>query len=156
MQLDVAPPFVVVKPVAGERAYYDLADEDAPWELLDGRLVMSPVSYRHEQILRVLLTLLSGWLDERGGPTVLGSRYPLRLDPRWSPEPDPLVVTDEHGDRITEQRLEGPADEHPRDLAGLATDRQRALRPARCRGQLPHRAAQRRLDPLGSPARIQD
>lgn len=34
----------------------------------------------------------------------------MRLDPRWSPEPDLLVVTDLHRDRITAQRLEGPAD----------------------------------------------
>jgi hypothetical protein len=25
-----------------EQEFYDLADEDTPWELLDGRLVMSP------------------------------------------------------------------------------------------------------------------
>jgi Uma2 family endonuclease len=110
MQLDVEPPFLLVKPVADERAFYDLADEDAPWELLDGRLVMSPASDEHEDLFRFLLTLLSGWLDERGGGVVRGSRYPMRLDPRWSPEPDLLVVTDPHLDRITAQRLEGPAD----------------------------------------------
>ncbi len=110
MQLDVAPPFLLVKPVSGERDYYDLADEDAPWELLDGRLVMSPASDRHEDLFRFVLTLLSGWLDERGGAVVRGSRYPMRLDPRWSPEPDLMVVTDAHRERITAQRLEGPAD----------------------------------------------
>ncbi|MGH8909698.1 MAG: Uma2 family endonuclease [Egibacteraceae bacterium] len=110
MQLDVEPPFVLVKPVPDERAFYDLADEDAPWELLDGRLVMSPASDGHEDLFRFLLTLFSGWLDERGGGVVRGSRYPMRLDPRWSPEPDLLVVTDAHLDRITRQRLEGPAD----------------------------------------------
>jgi len=110
MQLDVAPPFVLVKPVNGERDYYDLADEDSPWELLDERLVMSPASDRHEVLFRFLLTLFSGWLDERGGAVVRGSRYPMRLDPRWSPEPDLMVVTDAHRERITAQRLEGPAD----------------------------------------------
>lgn len=110
MQLDVAPPFVVSKPATDEREFYDLADEDAPWELLDGRLVMSPASNRHEDLFRFLLTLLSGWVDERGGAVVRGSRYPMRLDPRWSPEPGLLVVTDAHADRITPTRLEGPAD----------------------------------------------
>jgi Uma2 family endonuclease len=110
MQLDVAPPFVLVKPVRGERDYYDLADEDFPWELLDGRLVMSPASDRHEDLFGFLSTLLRGWLDERGGAVVRGSRYPMRLDPRWSPEPDLMVVTDAHRERITAQRLEGPAD----------------------------------------------
>ncbi len=71
---------------------------------------MSPASDRHEDLFRFLLTLLSAWLDERGGGVVRGSRYPMRLDPRWSPEPDLLVVTDAHRDRMTAQRLEGPAD----------------------------------------------
>lgn len=34
----------------------------------------------------------------------------LRLDERWSPEPDLLVVRDEHRHRMGPQRLEGPAD----------------------------------------------
>ncbi|MGH8929194.1 MAG: Uma2 family endonuclease [Egibacteraceae bacterium] len=99
------------------------------------------------------MTLLSAWLDEqRRGAIVRGSRYPMRLDPRWSPEPDLLVVTDAHRDRITAQRLEGPADLvieiasdgdpgfdereklpryraagiHSRDLVGLAADVQGA------------------------------
>ncbi|MGQ0466074.1 MAG: Uma2 family endonuclease [Sporichthyaceae bacterium] len=110
MTLDVVPPFVLIKPVAGEHEFYELLDEDSPWELLDGRLVMSPASRRHEDLFTFLVTLLRGWVDERGGGVVLGSRYPMRLDPRWSPEPDVLVVTDEHRDRIGPQRLDGPAD----------------------------------------------
>lgn len=34
----------------------------------------------------------------------------MRLDARWSPEPDVLVVTEAHRDRIGPQRLDGPAD----------------------------------------------
>lgn len=71
---------------------------------------MSAASQRHAELFRFLLTLLSGWLDERGGGVVLGSRYPMRLDARWSPEPDLLVVSDAHRDRLTPQRPEGPAD----------------------------------------------
>jgi Uma2 family endonuclease len=108
--LELEPPFLVSKPAASEAELYDRADEDSPWELLDGRLVMSPASRRHETVFLFLSTLLRGWLDERGGGVVLGSRYPMRLDPRWSPEPDVVVVTDAHRERITEQRLEGPAD----------------------------------------------
>jgi Uma2 family endonuclease len=110
VQLDVEPPFVLVKPVDDEHDFYDLLDEDAPWELLDGRIVMTPASDRHEDLFRFLLTVVSGWLDERGGGVVRGSRYPMRLDPRWSPEPDLLVVTDPHRGRITPKCLEGPAD----------------------------------------------
>lgn len=108
--IDVEAPFVVTKPVADEREFYDLLDEDAPWELLDGSLVMSPASNRHEDLFSFLNVLLRAWLDERGGGVVRGSRYPMRLDPRWSPEPDLLVVTAAHLGRITPQCLEGPAD----------------------------------------------
>ena len=110
MQLDVEPPFVLFKPVDDERAYYDGLDEDSPWELLGGRLAMSPASERHEDLFRFLLTLFSGHLDERGGAVVRGSRYPMRLDPQWSPEPELLVVTDANRHRMTSRRLEGPGD----------------------------------------------
>jgi hypothetical protein len=33
----------------------------------------------------------------------------MRLDPRWAPEPDRLVVPDASLHRMTPQRLEGPA-----------------------------------------------
>lgn len=56
------------------------------------------------------MTLLSTFLDERKGGVVRGSRYPMRLDERWSPEPDLLVVLDGRRHLMTRQRLEGPAD----------------------------------------------
>jgi Uma2 family endonuclease len=110
MLVELEPPFMVSKPAESEAELYDLADEDSPWEFLDGRLVMSPASDRHENLFRFLLTLVSAWLDERGGGVVRGSRYPMRLDPRWSPEPELLVVTDGHRERMGEKYLEGPAD----------------------------------------------
>lgn len=103
-------PFLLVKPCVDEQEFYASADEDSPWELIDGRLVMSPASDRHEDIFRFLMTLLSTSLDRRGGGVVRGSRYPMRLDERWSPEPDMLVVLDAHLERLGAQRLEGPAD----------------------------------------------
>jgi Uma2 family endonuclease len=84
--------------------------EDSDWEYLDGRLVMSPASNRHEDLFRFLLTLLSLYLDDRGGAAVRGSRYPMRLDERWSPEPDLLVVRDERRHLMMAKFLDGPAD----------------------------------------------
>lgn len=110
MRLDLEPPYLVIKPGVSEAEFYLLAGEDSDWEYLDGRLVMSPASERHEDLFRFLLTLLSGFLDERGGGVVRGSRYPMRLDERWSPEPDLLVVREDQRHRLTPQRLEGPAD----------------------------------------------
>jgi Uma2 family endonuclease len=72
MRLDVEPPFVLVKPLDDERAYYDGLDEDSSWELLGGRLVASPASERHEDLFCFLLTLLRAYLDERGAPSCAG------------------------------------------------------------------------------------
>jgi Uma2 family endonuclease len=109
--LTVEPPFLLVKPFVTEEEFYRDATEDSDWEYLDGRLIMhSPASNWHEDCFRFLLTLLSGYLDERGGAVVRGSRYPMRLDKRWSPEPDLLVVRDERRHLMAKNRLEGPAD----------------------------------------------
>lgn len=111
MQINLEPPYLIVKPSLSEEEFYRLADEDSDWEYLDGRIVMhSPASDQHEDIFRFLLTLLSAYLDERKGAVVRGSRYPMRLDASWSPEPDILVVREHHRHLMTPRRLEGPAD----------------------------------------------
>jgi Uma2 family endonuclease len=110
MHLQDEPPSVLIKPGVREDEFYALTGEDSDWEYLDGRLVLSPASDRHEDLFRFLLTLLSVYLDERGGGVVRGSRYPMRLDERWSPEPDLFVVRDEKRPLLTPQRLDGPAD----------------------------------------------
>ena len=110
MQVSVDPPYLIVKP-GSEDEFYTLSGEDSDWEYLDGRIIMhSPASDRHEDIFRFLLTLLSAFLDERGGAVVRGSRYPMRLDKRWSPEPDLLVVRQSRRHLMSSLRLEGPAD----------------------------------------------
>lgn len=111
VELDLEPPYLIVKPGLSEDDFYRLADEDSDWEYLDGRIVMhSPASNRHEDLFRFLLTLLSAYLDERGGAEVRGSRYPMRLDAHWSPEPDLMVVRAARRHLMTPRRLEGPAD----------------------------------------------
>ena len=111
MQISLEPPYLIIKPGITEDEFYRLAGEDSDWEYLDGRVVMhSPASDRHEDIFRFFLTLLSAFLGERGGAVVRGSRYPMRLDKRWSPEPDLLVVLEERRHLMTSLCLEGPAD----------------------------------------------
>jgi len=110
MLIDLDPPFVLIKPAIGEEEFYANEGEDGDWEYLDGRLVMSPASDLHEALFGFLLFLLQGFLDARGGAVVRGSRYPMRLDDRWSPEPDLMVIRDENRRRMTSRRLEGPAD----------------------------------------------
>jgi len=109
--MTIEPPFLLVKPNVTEEEFYRDATEDSDWEYLDGRLIMhSPASRWHEDCLGFLLFLLRGYLDQRGGAVVLGSRYPMRLDERWSPEPDLLVVTDERQHLLGKSRMNGPAD----------------------------------------------
>jgi Uma2 family endonuclease len=110
MLVDLDPPFVLIRPAVSEAEFYAQEGEDSDWEYLDGRLVMSPSSDRHEALFGFLLSLLHFFLDVRGGGVVRGSRYPMRLDERWSPEPDVMVVREEHRHRMTAKRLEGPAD----------------------------------------------
>lgn len=111
MQISLDPPYLIVRPGFGEDEFYRLAGEDSDWEYLDGRIIMhSPASERHENIFCFLLTLLRVFLDETRGAEVRGSRYPMRLDASWSPEPDILVVRESRRHLMTPQRLEGPAD----------------------------------------------
>jgi Uma2 family endonuclease len=111
MHIDIEPPYLVVKPGLSEDDFYRLADEDSNWEFLDGRIVMhSPASSRHEDLFLFLACLFRLFTEERGGAVVRGSRYPMRLDPEWSPEPDILVVRDSRRHLLTRRCLEGPAD----------------------------------------------
>jgi Uma2 family endonuclease len=111
MHVDIEPPYLVVKPDMTEADFYRLANEDSDWEYLDGRIVMhSPASNRHEDLFRFLLTLISAFLDAKGGGVVRGSRYPMRLDPRWSPEPDLLIVRERRRHLLKRKHLAGRAD----------------------------------------------
>jgi Uma2 family endonuclease len=111
MDIALEPPYLIVKPFVSEDEFYRDAHEDSDWEYLDGRLVMhSPASDRHEDLFSFLMTLVRGYLDARRVGIVRGSRYPMRLDPRWSPEPDLLVVRQTRRHLLGANRLEGAAD----------------------------------------------
>lgn len=102
---------MLIKPGVSEEQFYRWADEDSNWEYLDGRIIVhSPASYSHEDLFAWFLVLLRSVCEAQEAGVVLGSRFPMRLDERWSPEPDLLFVREEHRDRIGPQRLEGPAD----------------------------------------------
>ena len=111
MDITLEPPYLIIKPFVSEEQFYRDGDEDSNWEYLDGRLVMhSPASDRHEALFSFLMALVRNYLDVRRTAIVRGSRYPMRLDPRWSPEPDLLVVRGERRHLLGPTRLEGPAD----------------------------------------------
>ena len=110
-QIFLEPPYLIIKPDATEEDFYRCADEDLNAEFLNGRIVMySPASNLHEDLFSFIMTLLRMWLDASGQGIVRGSRFPMRLNPRWSPEPDLMVVRKERLHLVGKQRLEGPAD----------------------------------------------
>lgn len=56
MQINLEPPYLIVKPGISEEEFYRVADEDSDWEYLDGRILMhSLTSDQHENLFRFLL-----------------------------------------------------------------------------------------------------
>jgi len=79
--------------------------------LLDGVLVIhSPANQEHEDIFGYLYTIFRLFLEMTGNGKVLGSRFVMRLAPKWNPEPDIMVVKPEKCNNLKDGYLEGPAD----------------------------------------------
>lgn len=98
-------------PRISEDLFYAIADADSPYEYLDGTMVIrEPSSDVQEDLFSFLLTILRIFVEERGLGMALGSRYAMRLDEKWSPEPDLLVIREERRHLMTRLRLEGAAD----------------------------------------------
>jgi Uma2 family endonuclease len=102
-------PAAPTEQVLTENEFYTMG-EDCNYQFLGGELVMEPNSLLHEQVFAFLDRLVGLYLEERGGGIATGSRYPMRLDSKWSPEPDLMVVLDAKRHLLGQQRLEGPAD----------------------------------------------
>ena len=94
-----------------EDEFWKLSDEDTNYELIDGVLVIhSPASTEHEQIFSYLNRVLGFYVEEKEIGALLGSRLVMRLDPKWNPEPDLMLILSENRYRIKDTRVEGPAD----------------------------------------------
>ncbi len=92
--------------------YLDWLDEDtwAEWE--EGMIrILSPASYRHQQLATFLLRLLAAWAEETGAGIVIPAPFVMHLPAVPSArEPDLLFVARDHLDRLRDNTLEGPAD----------------------------------------------
>lgn len=94
-----------------EDEFWELSDEDSNYELIDGVLVIhSPASTEHEQIFSYLNRFLGFYVEEKGLGMLLGSRLVMRLEPKWNPEPDLMLILSENQHKIKETRVEGAAD----------------------------------------------
>ena len=97
-------------PGVSEEEYYAL-DHGVHYQYLGGDLVKEPVGLLQDALNVFLGALLREYVYARGaGALVTSAGFPMRLDPRWSPEPDVMVIGEERRHLVSRQRLEGPAD----------------------------------------------
>jgi Uma2 family endonuclease len=127
-------PFVI--PGVSEDDYYAL-EHGIHYQYLGGDLVKEPVGLLHDGLNVFLGALLREYVCARGaGALVTSAGFPMRLDPKWSPEPDVMVICEERRHLVSRRRLEGPADlvieiasySHPRIDLTLKLPRYREAR----------------------------
>lgn len=87
-------------------------DEDAHAEWVDGEVIFfMPPKTMHQRIGQFLAGLLSMYVQMLRLGEVLSAPLEMRAMPDGNArEPDILFVANEHRERLTERRLEGPAD----------------------------------------------
>ena len=79
-------------------------------EWVNGEVVpMTPVSPRHQQVALFLSALFQHFCEQRNAGRVLSAPVQMKLGDT-AREPDVMVLTPEHADRIKPSFVEGPAD----------------------------------------------
>ena len=94
-------------------AYLDWYDKETGrrGEWVDGEvIVFMPTTFRHEDLVGFLLTILRFIMAHRRLGVAVGSSYEVRTRDGAAREPDVTVVLNEHRGRITNRRLNGPPD----------------------------------------------
>ena len=103
--------YIILQPNVTEEEFFEFANEDTNCELIDGVLIIhSPASSEHENIFSFLMTIIRGYFDETKAGQVYGSRFVMRLNKNWNPEPDLLLISPENYQNIKNGYLDGPAD----------------------------------------------
>lgn len=87
-------------------------DESKHAEWVDGEVIIfMPPTTRHQQLVGFLYSLLLSYIQHFRLGEVIIAPYEMKTTPESnSREPDILFVANEHLDRLTEKKLEGPAD----------------------------------------------
>jgi Uma2 family endonuclease len=83
--------------------------QKAEW-ILGRAYLMSPITGQHNEINAFVYNLLVLYLNKTEGGKVRSDRFSMKLSETYAPEPDVLVVTPPHLERLTETALLGPAD----------------------------------------------
>lgn len=85
-------------------------DEDTHAEWVNGEvLLMSPISFEHQEVARFLLKILSEFVDARGAGVICYEPFQMRLA-NSSRSPDILFVSKANLHRLKETYLDGAAD----------------------------------------------
>lgn len=92
--------------------YLAWADEDKIVEWVDGEVIVHmPPKDRHQDVVIFLVSLLRFFADFFQLGKVRAAPFEMKLSPRGpAREPDILFVAQQHLDRLTEERVAGPAD----------------------------------------------
>ncbi len=103
--------YIILQPDVTEAEFWEYANEDMNCELINGVLVIhSPAPELHESIFKYLLTFFNIYLEKTGKGKVYGSRFVMRLSPKWNPEPDLMIILPNNYSRIQKNMVDGPAD----------------------------------------------
>jgi len=103
--------YIILKQDVSDEEFWEMSNEDSNYELIDGVLIIhSPASEEHEDLFRWLSAILSYYIDKNEIGKIYGSRFVMRLGPKWNPEPDLMIILQDNYDRITSNYLNGPAD----------------------------------------------
>ncbi len=105
--LKLAPPGKLT-----EEEFVAWCDEDTRAEWVDGEVIMmSPASFRHNDLTGWLTGLLRLFIEHHGLGVVVGPEFQIRLAQEQSRRvPDILFVTGDRCDLLQENHLEGPPD----------------------------------------------
>lgn len=92
--------------------YYAWADEDTHAEWVDGEVIVHmPPFDIHQTLLNFLNRLLAEYIEFEGLGVVFIAPFEMRLPAQKSArQPDILVIRRENLDRLSRERLDGPAD----------------------------------------------
>ncbi len=90
---------------------YQQLPEGAPYELIQGQLVMTPApSIQHQRIVAALYRALDTFVRDGANGEVLFAPTDVRLDDDTVVQPDVLFVAAEHADRVGTQEIGGAPD----------------------------------------------
>ncbi len=90
---------------------YAALEEGAPYQLIDGELVMSPSpTYLHQSVVWELGTSMRNFVQKRDLGSVVGAPIDVYFSDTETFQPDLVFISNERRARITEVRINGAPD----------------------------------------------